>query len=335
MPIDPAGADAIRPLATPSLGDGQGGAGAIKPVAARLGKQWRRNRPHRGPVVLRSLVAPQAPDPHLLPGDLGGRGAGHPVPGPAGALLVSAGLLGPERVRHGCRVCRVARQELLLLRGGGVPCPRAVDASEGARPTESLALTDANLCGALGVRPPGRQSRRPAHHRRGADPDRWFPPGPAGEDAGGIRQHLPAVHPGQRRRPQGAPAGPRASSGARRWRGPPHGRPGRAAGEAPRWRGGIRDARELLRQLPGSWYAAPTRSTWSCSRTSSRATPSRNRELARLARRYARVPVVATNDVHYHAPGALPVATRAGGREAATPPSTGRSPSSGPTTTCA
>ena len=41
----------------------------------------------------------------------------------------------------------------------------------------------------------------------------------------------------------------------------------------------------------------------------------RNRELAMLAHETS-LPIVATNDVHYHSPGALSAATRAGRRQA-------------------
>ena len=113
----------------------------------------------------------------------------------------------------------------------------------------SLALTDTNLCGALefarlanslGIRPvTGAELTLMDGSRLTL----------AGPDAAGVRPRLAPPHPGQRRRPQGAPAGPRAPARARRRRAPAHRRPRRAAVAAGAGRppGGGRGAPQALR----------------------------------------------------------------------------------------
>ena len=97
MPIDPMGTDAIRPLATPSLVTVREGPDH-QPVAVRLGKQWREvaRIEDRWCFDLWWLPKPLTRAYYRVSWE--DRGAGHPVPGPAGALLVSAGLLG--RLMH-------------------------------------------------------------------------------------------------------------------------------------------------------------------------------------------------------------------------------------------
>ena len=105
----------------------------------------------------------------------------------------------------------------------------------------ALALTDTNLCGALefarlanslGIRPVTGAELTLMDGSRLTLLSR---------DTAGLHPRLAAPHPGQRRRPQGAPAGPRAPARPRRRRGPAHRRPRRAAVEAgagrPPWGG--------------------------------------------------------------------------------------------------
>ena len=68
----------------------------------------------------------------------------------------------------------------------------------------ALALTDTNLCGALEFARLGQQPGHTTHHGGRTDPDRRIAADAAGRDAGGLLQHLPALHHRQRRRPQGA-----------------------------------------------------------------------------------------------------------------------------------
>ena len=65
----------------------------------------------------------------------------------------------------------------------------------------ALALTDTNLCGALEfARLAGSLGVQPITGGE-LTLDRWQPPGPAGPDPGGLRQHLPPLHPVQHCRP--------------------------------------------------------------------------------------------------------------------------------------
>ena len=153
---------------------------------------------------------------------------------------------------RGCRIRRAARQELLLLRRGCVPYPRAAGPGERA----CLCLPGAHRHQSLrgtGVRTISGQPGHPAHYRRGADPRRRLPPGSSGRDAAGVRQHIQTVHPGQRRRPQGAKARPGAPSLPCGRRGPAHRRTGRtplqagAGGSLPGGQGAAEGLHEVVR----------------------------------------------------------------------------------------
>ena len=111
---------------------------------------------------------------------------------------------------------------------GAVAHPRAAGPGGRARLRRPGPHRRQPLRGA-GVRPPRQQPRRPAHHRGRADPQRRLPSGASGQDAAGLRQHLPAVHSGQRHRPEAAQAGPHPPVRACRRRDPPHRRPRRTA----------------------------------------------------------------------------------------------------------
>ena len=165
---------------------------------------------------------------------------------------------------RGCRVRRAARQELLLLRRGCVLYPRASGPSERARLCLPGAHRHQSLRG-TGVRTISGQPGHPAHCRRGADPRRRLPPGPSGRDAPGVRQHIQTVHPGQRRRPQGAKARPGAPSRPCGRRGPARRRTGRTPPQA--GAGGSSPGRQgVAEELHGLGLLGVR--TWSSSRTS-------------------------------------------------------------------
>ena len=163
---------------------------------------------------------------------------------------------------------------------------------------DALALTDTNLCGALEfARLAGSLGVHPITGGEITLLGR-LPPRAAGKVQAGLREHLPAVHPGERRRPEGTEARPRAPARARRGRRAPHRRQGRAAGEA----GAGRTAREACELLADyrSWFGSDAVYV-ELQQNFLQGDTRRNRELARLADDM-HVPVVATNDVHYHAP---------------------------------
>ena len=128
------------------------------------------------------------------------------------------------------RIRGTPRQELLLLRHGGLPRPRVL-AQAGQYGFPPWPDRRQPVRG-VGVRPAGRQPERQAHHRRRADPEGRIPRRAAGEDPPRLRQHLPPVHPGQRRRPPDTPAGPGVPARTRRRRDTADRGAGRAAVQA-------------------------------------------------------------------------------------------------------
>ena len=84
---------------------------------------------------------------------------------------------------RGCRIRRAARQELLLLRIGCVPYPRAAGPGERALLCLPGAHRHQSLRG-TGVRTISGQPGHPAHYRREADPRRRLPPGSFGRRRG-------------------------------------------------------------------------------------------------------------------------------------------------------
>ena len=195
VPIDPSGGDAIKPLSLPTPVEVREGPDR-RPVMVRMGKGWRRvvRVEDTWSFDLWWLPAPITRTYYRVSLEDGRQATlfrDH-----EGDCWSRQGLLSR------CPPCppdtwnSTPRASTPLERGR--PTPMNCWPRQRSTATTALALTDTNLCGALefarqanslGIQPitGGEMTlteRLPAH--------------PAGGEPGGVRQHLPALHPGQR-----------------------------------------------------------------------------------------------------------------------------------------
>ena len=142
----PVGRGGMKPLSMPVSMAVQEGS-HHEPVAVLLDEQWHALNRHRGQLALRPLVDAAAGEPRLLPGEPPRGGIACPVPRPDGLLLVPADLLAGHSPMTTGYVELHAKSFYSF--GAGASHAHELLAQAKEHGHDALALTDTNLCGAL------------------------------------------------------------------------------------------------------------------------------------------------------------------------------------------
>ena len=296
VPIDPSGRDGMKPLGTPVSVAVQEGPGH-EPLAVRLGERWHAADRHRGALELRPLVDAAAGEPRLLPGEPPGRGIARPLQGPVGLLLVPAGLLTVVHPHMTTGYVELHAKSFYSF-GAGASHTHELLAQAKAHGYDALALTDTNLCGALEfARLAGSLGVQPITGGEIAllDGSRIVLLAKTRQGYGNLSRLFTLANAADRREPRLDPAHlPEHAEGLVLLTG---GRDGPLAKLV--LDGRHDEARELLADYR-SWFGGDAVYV-ELQQNFLQGDARRNRELSRLADEVG-APVVATNDVHYHAP---------------------------------
>ena len=211
--IDPARADGMRPLASPTPVEVREDP-RRRPLAVQDGRQWREVTSIEDRWSFEFWWRPTPGPPGLLPGQRRRRTAPHALPGRRSPAVVTGRQ--PERRGTGRdELRRTARQELPLLRPGRFARARA--AGPGAVAGHTRAGPDRyQPLRRAGVRPFGQQPGDSADHGRRVEANGRFPRHAVVRISRGLRQPLTAVHAGQHGRPPRAAARSGPSARARR-----------------------------------------------------------------------------------------------------------------------